>query len=238
MTANRDLALHERKVDTRPSCTVEVFDIDRIAAHFQESLALIQEQSSHISSIASQNQIVADDMLRAQVVFIESAFDYYLHEIIKLGIVEMYHGEWIVDKTEKYTNLSLAMSDVETALQERDTDHWLKNWISQKYATKTLLSFSEFKNVCNLLGISMQKISDVFYQRGSDIKPQVKLENFINYLYRHRNRIAHQSDRRRDNAERQPIKKEMVADYLQTIQRIVDAINAQIRKSLPASKNK
>ena len=177
-------------------------------------------------------------MLRAQVVFIESAFDYYLHEIVKLGIVEMYHGEWIVDKTEKYTNLSLAMSDVETALQERDTDHWLKNWISQKYATKTLLSFSEFKNVCNLLGISMQKISDVFYQRGSDIKPQVKLENFINYLYRHRNRIAHQSDRRRDNAERQQIKKELVADYLQTIQRIVDAINAQIRKSLPASKNK
>ena len=40
------------------------------------------------------------DILRSQVVFLDSAFDFFMHEATKYGMVQIFQGIW--EKTEKY----------------------------------------------------------------------------------------------------------------------------------------
>lgn len=228
MGAVRNLSLDERKEGTKASRSVVVFDIDDIDRHFQESIALIQKQLEHIDDIAILDACIAEEVLRAQIVALDSAFDFYLHEIIKLGIVEMYRGTWIVSPTEKYRNLLFRMSVLEKAIAEQKGSGWLKKWIDDEYVKGTYMSFSSFKEVCNLIGIKVKDISNVFYQRGCQQKTTEQLQNALDKLFRHRNRIAHQSDRKSGNAVRHTIAKEDVEKYIHNIRRIVAGMTAQI----------
>ncbi len=229
MAMERDLSLADRKVDTKPSRDVIVFHIDDIDRHFQESLDLIQKQLNCIDDISVLDECVAEELLRAQIVALDSAFDFYLHEVIKLGIVEMYHGTWIVSSTEKYKNLSFRMKFLEKAVAEQKGSNWLKKWIDDEYAKGVYMSYSAFKDVCNLVGIKPKDISNVFYRRGCKQKTMDQLQNVIDKLFRHRNRIAHQSDRKSGNAVRQTISREAVEEYIHNIGRIVTGMTAQIR---------
>ena len=224
----RDLSLADRKVDTKLGKIVVVFDIDEIDRHFQESVALIQKQLDHIDDIAILDVCIAEEVLRSQIVALDSAFDFYLHEVIKLGIVEMYCGTWIVSSTEKYKNLSFRMSFLETAVAEQKGSDWLKKWVDDEWIKGAYMSYSAFKAVCNLIGIKVKDISNVFYQRGCKKKTTDQLQNAIDKLFRHRNRIAHQSDRKSRNAVRHTISKEDVEKYIYNIRRIVAGMTAQI----------
>jgi len=189
-----------------------------------------QQQLAHIDRSAALDVSIADEVLRAQVVFLDSAFDYYLHEIVKLGIVEMYHGTWIVLPTEKFENLPLRMTQVVDAVAQNPHDDWLKKWIDKTYGEKPLMSYEAFKAVCNLIGLKPQDISQVFYQRGGSVKTIDQMEAAINDLYSHRNRIAHQSDRQSENAVRCAIAKGDVEKYIHNIRSIVDEMSKQIRE--------
>ena len=227
---DRDLSLIDRKVNTKPSNYIEVFDIDEIDLHFHESLDLIQKQLDHIDGIAKQDVVVAEEILRAQVVFLESAFDFYLHEVIKLGVVAMYGRENGFSPTEKYTNLSFSMSVLEQAVMQQEQNDWLKRWIDDTYVTETYMSYRAFNDVCNLIGVKAQDISSVFYQRGCKIKTIDQLKSALEGLFRHRNRIVHQSDRLSKNAERCPISKEDVEKHIHNIKCIVSEMSKQIKE--------
>lgn len=54
---------------------------------------------------------------------------------------------------------------------------------------------------------------------------KTQLREAIDGLFIRRNQIAHQSDRKRENAERQDITYEYVASKLKDIQKIIEAVN-------------
>jgi hypothetical protein len=225
----RNLELSNRLENTREYSDVEVFDIDAIQAHFDESISLIQQQFITVDKLSQNKDIAADEIMRSQIVFLDSAFDYYLHEIVKLGIISMYDKQWTNPVTEKYNNLEFHMKDIEKALEPDNDECWLKEWIDTTYASETMMSFSQFKDICHLLAIDIKKISDVFYEQGSSVKPQCKLKKIIDQLFKRRNYIVHQADRSSKNAARFPITKEEVNGYLMDIIKIVHAVTDEIR---------
>ncbi len=230
--AGRDLSLKPRKVATRDNkLEVEVFNIDEIEDHFNENVAFIISQFDIADDLLKSNEKErAADIWRSQLVFLDSAFDFFMHEIVKLGILNIFHEEW-PKKSEQYTNLQFTMKNVEHAIKNPGDDSWLKDWVTEKYSSETLMSYDTFKGVCNLLSIDYRAIADsAFYERGSTEKTLDKLQRRINQLFYRRNRIAHQMDRNRENAERQNIQKEDVINFIDDIKKIVHATSVKIRQ--------
>ena len=221
-----DLELAERKVNTRDAINVEVFSLDDIKRHFNDSVSLILKQIQLADNLfATGLNEEAKDVLRSQIVFIDSAFDFYLHEILKLGIINMFHGDW-TPKTEKYNNLIFNMKTLEAAIRDDESDEWLKNWINNKYAGKPLMSYEDFVEVCNLLALDVKDIADkLFYDKNSRTPTRDKLKYILNGLFARRNQIAHQSDRKRENAEREDITEEYVNETLDNIKNVIEAVN-------------
>ena len=226
-----DLELAARKVNTREARNIEVFSLEAIRRHFIDSEKIIIRQIQVADNLINEGKAdEAKDILRSQIVFIEAAFDFYLHELLKLGIQNIFHKEW-KPVTEKYKNLQLDMKTLEEALQDNVSDEWLKKWITDKYAGVSLMSYERFDEVCKLLGLDIQEIADeAFYERASREKTKDKLKAKINRLFIRRNQIAHQSDRKRENAEREEISRGYVIEALNDMRKIIESINSSAEK--------
>ena len=82
-----------------------------------------------------------------------------------------------------------------------------------------------------MLDLSVKKIADsAFFDKNSNISTMDKLKQKINSLFYRRNKIAHQSDRERENAERQDIDKNFVMEKITDIYKIIEAVFNLVRQ--------
>ena len=49
----------------------------------------------------------ASEIWRSQIVFLDSALDFYIHEVAKLGIIKIFNNEW--DETNQYREIKVSM---------------------------------------------------------------------------------------------------------------------------------
>lgn len=230
----RNLDLMPRQEETREKISsasnIVKFQLNEIEEHFDENLQYIQSQFDIADELVqSQREEEARNIWSSQIVFLESAFDFYLHELTKFGLSEMFVGNW--DKTEKYNNLSVRMSIVDKALNAREDTEWFLEFVNGFYRELTLVSYKSVKDQMNLLGLELQDIADaVFYEMGSNIKTKDKLENCLEGLYHKRNVIAHQSGRRHSDAQREEVTKDMVEKYIEEVEKIVRKIQDLARQ--------
>lgn len=221
----RVLDLLPRLEDTRERQIPQIlkFELDEIKAHFDEDLSAI----SSLFTVYKQNEkndICAKLILRSQVVLLESAFDFYLHEITKFGVNKIFEGAWI--STEKYKNIIMRLEIVEKIINDEVSENWFFEFINQYYAKETMVSFESIKDQMNLLGIKIQDIADkAFYEQGSSEPTIMKMKNVVNALYKRRNIIAHQSNRGHEDATYYPISKDQVDKFIVDIEKIVNAIH-------------
>ena len=129
----RNLDLMPRQEETREKISstsnIVKFQLDEIEEHFDENLQYIQSQFDIADELLqSAREEEARNIWSSQIVFLESAFDFYLHELTKFGLSEMFVGNW--DKTEKYNNLSVRMSIVDKALNAREDTEWFLEFVN------------------------------------------------------------------------------------------------------------
>ena len=98
-------------------------------------------------------------ILRSIVVFLESTFDFFVHEIAKYGLLQFYKGNWI-ERKEEYISVELSVRSFLYALNNKDEEKWLAHVINESYSTKTLVSYKSFKQVCRLLEINIKNIAE------------------------------------------------------------------------------
>lgn len=169
-----------------------------------------------------------ENIWRAQIVFLASAFDFYMHELTKYGLCEIYNENW--SRTDKYDNLQVNMKVIEIALKAGEDIDWFLEYINGYYRVITMVSYESVKDQFNLLGIDLTNIADkAFYQRGGTEKTKDKLKRRLNELFSRRNIIAHQTDRAHTNAQIINITKEIVQGFICDIEKIVNAINLEVR---------
>lgn len=223
----RSLDLLPRREDTRNRQISQIlkFELNEIKAHFDEDLSAIRTLSTVFEHLENeQNNVCAELVLRSQVVLLESAFDFYLHELTKFGVNKIFEGSWIA--TEKYKNIIIRLEMVEKIINDEVDENWFFEFISQYYAKETMISFESVKDQMNLLGLKIQEVADkAFYKQGSLEPTMTKMKNKINALYKRRNIIAHQSNRGHEDATYYPISREQVDDFIVSIEKIVNAIH-------------
>ena len=226
----RDLDLRERNEDTRDKFHTEVirFALNQIMQHFTESTDAIKKQFVVANELVlSGKSNDAENIWRAQIIFLASAFDFYMHELTKYGLCEIYDENW--DRTEKYSNLQVNMEMIEVALKAGEDIDWFLEYINDYFSEVTMVSYVSVKSQLKLLGIDLQKVADrAFYQRGCTEKTKDKLQRRLNELFSRRNIIAHQSDRAHTNAQTTVIAKEIVENFIDDIEKIVNAIYEEV----------
>lgn len=228
MAIERNLELPPRPGPTREKAAplkAEIFELYEIKTHFDESIQTIVNQFSLADELVSQGKEEhAKDIWRSQIVFLDSAFDFYIHELSKYGILKMFSGEWA--KTDKYKNLTLTMDVVEQGIHNTENSDWLVNFLDRTLGRDTYMGYEPVKAQLNLVGIKIQDVADgAFHVQGSTDPTKEKLQRQLNRLFFRRNRIAHQADRESKNAQRADISKQEVEEFLEDVKKIVSAIH-------------
>lgn len=228
----RNLNLMARNENTREKFHTEVirFELDQIMQHFTETIRAINAQFDVVDELFGVGKVTeGENIWRAQIVFLASALDFYMHELTKYGLCEIYNENW--DRTDKYDNIQINMKVIEVALKSGEDIDWFLEYINGYYRTMTMVSYDSVRDQLNLLGINLSLVADrAFYQNGGTEKTKDKLKRRLNELFNRRNIIAHQTDRAHTDAQVEKITKEIVQNFICDIEKIVTSIDAEVRK--------
>lgn len=224
----RNLDLAARNEDTRDKFHSKVirFELNQIMQHFAETIQTINAQFDVADELLESGKVIeGENIWRAQIIFLASAFDFYMHELTKYGLCEIYNENW--ERTDRYDNLQVKMKVIEVALKSGEDIDWFLEYINGYYQTITMVSYESVKEQLNLLGINLALVADgAFYQRGGTENTKDKLKRRLNELFGRRNIIAHQSDRAHTDAQVNNITKQIVQNFIRDIQKIVNSIDA------------
>ena len=230
----KNIDLASRNENTREFQHVEIYDIKGINSHFDENMRIILYFFNVAETISNSKNLDADyvnEIYRTQIMLIDSTLDFYFHEVVKLAILNIYNEIWEGNNNKFYNKLTFAIKDLEFARSNPDDDEWLKEWVNKTFSTETMMSFSYFKDVCELIGLNISKVAkENFCKRGDSQKEKDKLEDFLDGLYRRRNLITHQTDRRLCDAERLSVSREEVMYYIEHVAGIVYTVSNHIKK--------
>ena len=227
----RNLDLVARNENTRDKFHTEVirFELDQILQHFAETIQTINAQFDVADELLESGKVIeGENIWRAQIIFLSSALDFYMHELTKYGLCEIYNENW--ERTNKYENLQVNMKVIEVALKSGEDIDWFLEYINSYYRTITMVSYESVRDQLNLLGINLAFVADgAFYQRGGRENTKDKLKRCLNELFGRRNIIAHQSDRAHTDAQVNVITKEIVQNFICDIKKIVSSIDVEAR---------
>lgn len=222
----RDFSSSPRRESTRGKRRSKVteFELDQIKEHFDENIVDIQNQFEIIDALDKEkDKDKIDCILRSQVVFLGSTLDFYFHEITQFGLMKIYKKEW--DKTDNYKKIRINIEVVLKALEEGEDSDWFIEFINLDYRKVTMMSWNSIKNQIELIGLDIDKIAEVtFPEIESEDERIDNLEKKIMDLYKRRNFIAHQFDRKHNNAKRQDISKSEVINFISDVRKIVYAV--------------
>ena len=123
------------------------------------------------------------------------------------------------------------MGTLSKTLGNAEDAGWFLEYINQYYRKDTFTSYESVKDQLNLLGLDIKTVAKtVFYQHGATEKPNDKLKRRLNELFARRNIIAHQSNRRHEDAVEYAINDTIVRDFVTDISKIVAAICDKCKK--------
>ena len=106
----RNLDLVVRNENTRDKFQTEVvrFELDQILQHFVEAIQTINAQFDVVDELIESGKVIeGENIWRAQIIFLASALDFYMHELTKYGLCEIYNENW--NHTDKYENLQFTV---------------------------------------------------------------------------------------------------------------------------------
>ena len=197
---------------TRPSNTITfpqiVFDLQPILDRFNSNIADIRshfQTANDLLALRPPKQTAAEDIWRSQIVFLDSALDFYIHEIVKYGIIKMFNGNWT--ESTNYKKMKVRLRFAVDLAQNPSSASRLLEEIDEMNKYSCFMGAKKLKEQLDFI--------DVNYNcRNSEKK-------LLNDLYDRRNQIAHQSDRIPGQQQKQPISKSYVEDFINKIENFV-----------------
>ena len=223
MRRNLNLSPRAEKVREPLVKSAVQFELSEIKERFDESLNTIRnyfELAEYLISVDKYKE--SENIYRSQIVFLESILDFFMHEITKFGVYRIFIKEW--ESTEKFQNLEIPMSIVMNALTNTESTEYFFDYINSRYSSEVMQDWSVIRDQLNLIGVSWSLVCQLC-NPGKDEKDSItNVKNKLIELYKRRNEIAHQNDRRHTDAEQQEIIRSYVEERMEFIDNFVNAI--------------
>jgi len=163
------------------------------------------------------------DILRSVLVLAVSALDQYVHEIVRLGMLEIYHGQ------RPHTSSSLKFSvSLKSALQINiapEDDSWLDSEVREHHSWQSFEQPDRIADAVRL--ISDVSLWDTVASDLGSVTTDVKQR--LSLIVDRRNKIAHEADIDPSFPNmRWPIDDQMVFDSITFIERLVYSIHKAV----------
>ena len=191
---------------------------------FRISMARVRDLIAVHNSLKAQASSVLDlsDMLRAALVLAVSALDYYIHEVVRIGMLEIHRGER--PEPPGFSAFQISLGSARLGINAgQNIDSWLEDEIRQRHSYK---SFQQPEAIADAIRLICDKklweeVSTNMSRRAKDIKQQ------LNLIVTRRNKIAHEADidPTLSIGNRWPIDELLVNEAVDFIEQVVDSIH-------------
>ena len=195
---------------------------------FRISINRVRDLIAVHNSVNAQSTTALDlsDILRAALVLSVSALDYYVHEVVRLGMLEIHRGTRPEPPTFARFQISLGSArqgfNVESSL-----DYWLEDEIRQRHSYK---SFQQPNNIADAIRLISDKSlwQEVGILMG---RPAKEIKQELSIIVDRRNKIAHEADidPTLGLGNRWRIDEILVNDAVDFIEQVVESIHAVIQ---------
>ncbi len=139
-------------------------------------------------STATTPALDLSDLLRAQIVLCVSALDFYIHELTRLGMIEIIEGKRAA--TPAFLRFRASLDGVMTGMQPGATSAWLDAEVRTQHS---LLSFQQADKVADAIRLisTVELWNDVGVRLQT---PANDIKNNLQLVVQRRNKIAHEAD--------------------------------------------
>jgi DNA-binding FrmR family transcriptional regulator len=162
--------------------------------------------------------IDTSDILRTQIVMVVSAFDYFIHEIVRLGMIETHRGNR--SKTGAFLKYRVSLESIQHIGNTLGTDEWLDSEIRSQHGWK---SFQHSDKVADAIRLISDK--SLWEEVGREIgKPARDTKQELDLIVDRRNKIAHEADVDPTYNTYWPIDEILVDDVVNFMESIAEAI--------------
>ena len=188
---------------------------------FQTNLARARTLSGVAASIGALTTPVIDitDIHRASLVLAVSALDYFVHEFVRLGMLEVHRGKR--PATDANLSFKVPIVAVRTGFADLTQDDWLDEAVREAHSWQSFQHPDKIAEAIRLVS-AVKLWQEVANEIGSD--PTAVKARLIVIIDR-RNKIAHEADMDPTNPGNQwPISASLVKDALDFIDCVVQAI--------------
>lgn len=158
---------------------------------FHISISRVRDLIAVHNSIKVQSTPALDlsDILRAALVLSVSALDYYVHEVVKLGMLEVHQGLRL--EPSAFSRFQIYLGSAREALTvSPNMDSWLKDEIQERHSYKSFQQPDKIAEAIRLVSDKKlwKEVERVMGITAEDIK------NELNTIVGRRNKIAHEAD--------------------------------------------
>lgn len=228
----RNLSLTSRIEEVRESKKILTpihFSNEEIKKHFDDSVKTIKSQFSVAKSLLKSCDEEGCKMVwRSQIVLIEGLLDFYIHEVSKYCMFQMFCGNW--EKTEKYASFMVPMSKVEKAIEMVSSRDWFFEYLNNRFSRDVFLSADSMSDQLNMIGVNFVQTMFKAFPKDKEETSKKEGRKIIEELFKRRNQIAHQNDRDHATAIQMDITEEYVKEYIEKIECIVTSIDEIINE--------
>jgi hypothetical protein len=163
------------------------------------------------------------DLLRIQLVMCVSALDHYIHEVTRIGILQIFNGQRV--STPAFLRYEICLDSVLQALSPGSSTAWLDAEIRTRHG---YLSFQQPDKIAD--AIRLISPVDLWNSLGFSLgdTPQ-NLKTRLRLIIDRRNKITHEADvdpTYPGSGVRWPINETLVNDSVDFVERLCEALYA------------
>jgi hypothetical protein len=192
-----------------------------ILDQFKDNIQRIRNLHSiytHLS-VSTTNIIDMSDILRAELAFAVSAFDHYIHGIVRIGMLETFNGKRL--ETPLFKKFNIPLEKIRDAISNPSTFGWLEYEIIDQHSRKSFQKSNNIHDAIKLVSVIQiwEEIATKLGKNAGDLKTQ------LDTIVDRRNQIVHEADMDPSSpGSRWPINDAMVNDAIDFIENLADTI--------------
>lgn len=194
---------------------------------FRTNLIPVRNLGSIVTALSSQTTEALDltDILRAELVLSVSAPDHYIHEVVRLGMLEAYQGIRLRTVQFQGFQVSLGSATGMSSTLQSTKDTWIDEEIRSRNSFRILQTPENIASAIRL--ISDVTLWDQVARHMNASTEQVK--NRLRLIVDRRNKIAHEADMSPfPYQDRWPINRHMVTNAVDFPEQVVEGIRTVI----------
>ena len=158
---------------------------------FYISISHVRDLIAVHNSVKAQSTPALDlsDLLRAALVLSVSALDYYVHEVVKLGMLEVHRR--IRSEPPAFAKFQINLGSAREGLSvDVSLDYWLEDEIQQSHSYKSFQQPDKIAEAIRLISDKKlwEEVGKVMNRTAENVKQELGI------IVGRRNKIAHEAD--------------------------------------------